>query len=489
MLFNSFAYMIFLPIVVILYWSCPRQWRTPLLLIASYVFYMFWKPIYGLLILSLTVANYFLGLFMEKHRNHKKLLLGIGIAFNLLVLGFFKYTYVTRDCTNDLLKLVGLHQLPPVPFDIILPLGISFFIFEFVHYIFEVYKGTGAVKSFMEFALFPAFFPTQVAGPVKRIQDFVPQLKHLANFKIEYLNEGMELILFGLFKKVCLADNLSVVVGRCYAHPQLLTGADMWLATWAFFFQVYFDFSGYTDVARGSALMMGFRVPVNFDLPLLASSISEFWRRWHISLSSWLKDYLFIPLGGSRKGELITARNLIITMAVCGIWHGAGVNFAVWGFYIGLVAVFHRLWRQFSQKHDWMKAIIETRPFHLLSIALTFNVFALGLAIFRAHDLSTAWLIMRKLVFIDTLSAASPAWVPSILSTGSSVVFQMLPFLLLGCWLGQVIASHPRFRNAPITGIMPINSPALKGAYLAALAIILMLLAPSVTVQYIYFQF
>jgi alginate O-acetyltransferase complex protein AlgI len=195
MLFNSFAYMVFLPIVVLLYWACPRKWRTLLLLVSSYIFYMFWKPIYGLLILALTVANYFLGLHLDKTKEHRKLFLICGIAFNILVLGFFKYAYFARDSANSVLGLLGAHQLPQFSFEIILPLGISFFAFEFIHYIADVYKGSPAVKSFTEFALFPSFFPTQIAGPIKRFQDFVPQLKHDTKFKIEYFNEGVELIL------------------------------------------------------------------------------------------------------------------------------------------------------------------------------------------------------------------------------------------------------------------------------------------------------
>lgn len=487
MLFNSLAYMIFLPIVVALYWSIPAKWRTPLLLLASYVFYMFWKPIYGLLILGLTVANYFIGMALDKSKSRRKLLLAFGITFNLLVLGFFKYAYFVRDSANEILKLFSLHQLNQFPFEIILPLGISFFAFEFIHYIVDIYRGSPAVKSFTEFALFPSFFPTQIAGPIKRFQDFVPQLTHQTKFKMEFLNEGVELVLFGLFKKVCLADSISIVVNRCYAHPDLLSAADMWFATWAFFFLVYFDFSGYTDIARGSALMMGFKVPLNFDMPMLANSIADFWRRWHISLSTWLRDYLFIPLGGSKRGEWITQRNALITMTIAGLWHGASMNFLAWGFYLGLMIVVHREWQKFCRRFDCLQKIVASKPFNIFSIALTFNVFSFGLVFFRSKDMATAWSVMRKMLLLDPSPAGTTAWIPSTLTTSSSVVFLLLP-LILGLFLiAQIIVS--RFKGTP--GVMPTpqSMPALKAVYLAALAIILLLLAPGVTAQYVYFQF
>ncbi len=487
MLFNSFAYMLFLPIVVLLYWLCPKKFKTPLLLIASYVFYMFWKPVYGILIFAMTVANYFLGLWLHKSTENRKLILFAGIALNLLILGFFKYAYFARDTANSFLGFFGAGQLAQFPFDIILPLGISFFAFEFIHYISDVYKGSPAIKNFQEFALFPSFFPTQIAGPIKRFQDFIPQLSHEQKFKMANLNQGLELVLFGLFKKVCLADNLAVVVNRCYAHPDILGAADMWLATWAFFFEVYFDFSGYTDVARGSALMMGFKVPINFDMPMLACSIADFWRRWHISLSTWLRDYLFIPLGGSKFGEFMTMRNAMITMTIAGLWHGASMNYLAWGAYLGLLFICHRIWQNFYRPFETLKKLIASKLFHLFAIAFTFNTFSFGLVFFRSPDMATAWSVMRKMLLIDPSPAGTLAWMPSILNTSSSVVFLLLPFLLAAFLIAQIVVS--KFKDS--YGIMPEPRwlPGFKPVYLAALAIVLLLLAPGVTAQYIYFQF
>ncbi|MBZ0188013.1 MAG: hypothetical protein K8F91_17330, partial [Candidatus Obscuribacterales bacterium] len=234
MLFNSLAYMIFLPVVFLLYWKSPFRMRTPLLLLASYVFYMWWQPVYGLLIFGLTVFNYFFAFWLAKAAERKKLVFSLGIAFNCLVLCFFKYAYFVHDLSNSTFKFFTHSEIPSIPFDIILPLGISFFCFEFIHYLFEIYRGARPVKSFMEFALFPSFFPTQIAGPIKRFADFIPQLHEPRKLSRQDFDEGVELILFGLFKKVVMADHFAIIVNRCYAHPDMLTGADLWLATYCF---------------------------------------------------------------------------------------------------------------------------------------------------------------------------------------------------------------------------------------------------------------
>lgn len=487
MLFNSVAYLIFLPIVVILYWLVPFKFRTLLLLVASYVFYMTWKPIYGLLILAMTAISYVCGLLMERFQSKRKLIFWSGIAFNLLALGFFKYAFFARDCANQLIATVGLKQLPPIPFEIILPLGISFFAFEFIHYLADVYKGSKPVKSFLEFALFPSFFPTQIAGPIKRFQDFIPQLHSARKISLAEFSEGVELILFGLFKKVVLADNIAPLVNRCYAHPEILTGVDLWLAAYAFTFEIYFDFSGYTDIARGSAQILGFKVPENFRLPFLAGSISDFWRRWHISLSSWLRDYVFLPLGGSKNGELRTCVNLFTTFLVCGLWHGAALHYVVFGAMHGAMMTIHRLWQKAQEASALLGVIAQSQLFHCLSVAITFHCFCLSLIVFRLDNLQAAELIYRKIFFLDAAPAGLLSWQPTIMNTDGSVLFQIFPFLLIGFFAGQLIVS--RFRGTP--GVMPAPSwlPGFKAVYLTALVIVLLLLTPDMTPQFIYFQF
>ncbi len=487
MLFNSVAYLIFLPITVLLFWLAPKKWRTPMLLVASYVFYMFWKPIYGLLIFALTAINYLFGFLIDRSERNKGKWLLLALSTNLLVLGYFKYFYMTRDVLNDLFKSIGLHQLPLVSWEILLPLGISFFVFEFIHYLVDIYRGDKPVKSFIEFALFPSFFPTQIAGPIKRYQDFIPQLREEHKLNLKDFNTAMELIVFGLFKKVVLADSLGIAVTRCFAHPDLLTGADFWLATWAFTFQVYFDFSGYTDIARGSALLFGIKVPLNFNLPYLSGSYSEFWKRWHITLSKWLKDYLYIPLGGSRHGEIRTCINLAITMTLGGLWHGAAPHFVLWGFYVGVILVLHRMWRHVVARSAWLNSIVETKLFHIFAVALTFNAHALGLAIFRANNIPEAFQIIGKMFNLVSAADGLANWQPAIMNTNGAIIYPVLPLVLATMWVMQVLLS--RSKEKP--GIMPEPAflPGFKPAYLALLIAMLLIFSPDVTPTFIYFQF
>ncbi len=485
MLFNSVAYLIFLPITVALFWLIPAKWRSAALLLASYVFYMFWKPIYGVLILGLTALNYGFGFAIDRSEKNKGKWLALALTANLLVLGYFKYAFMTRDLINDVVKAVGLHQIPNITWEIILPLGISFFVFEFIHYLVDIYRGDKPVKSFIEFALFPSFFPTQIAGPIKRYQDFIPQLKFEKKLNIADFNQSVELIFFGLFKKVVLADMLGILVTRCYAHPEMLTGADFWLATWAFTFQVYFDFSGYTDIARGSALLFGIKVPANFNLPYLSGSYSEFWKRWHITLSKWLRDYLYIPLGGSRKGEVRTCINLVITMTLGGLWHGAAPHLVVWGFYVGVLLVLHRMWRHVVAKSKALEKIVETKVFHIFAIALTFNAHAIGLAMFRANNIPEGFLVIAKMFNLAPAAEGLANWQPAILNTNGSIVYPILPLVLVAMWVMQVVCSKSKEKGS----IMPNFFTGFKPAYLAVLIAMLLIFSPDVTPSFIYFQF
>ncbi len=485
MLFNSLAYLTFLPIVVALFWLCPIKFRTPFLLLASYVFYMFWNPVYIFLIVGLTAVNYYFGLALADAKEHKKRTFWLGIAANLLVLGFFKYTFFAHTTLNDVLHMFGQPGLAPIPFNIILPLGISFFVFEFIHYLTDVYRGHAPVKSFMEFALFPSFFPTQIAGPIKRYQDFVPQLKG-TKMSMKDFNEGFELIIFGLFKKVCLADTVAVFVNRCYAHPELLNGVDLWMATILFAFQLYFDFSGYTDVARGSAMLMGFKVPVNFHLPYISPTITEAFQRWHISLTTWLRDYLFTPLGGARKSIVRSSLNTLITMGLAGLWHGSAMHFVFWGLFMGMLLILHRVWKQYTRK--WKKQ--KDNPlFNTFSIAFTFTTVCLSLVFFRSPDLHIAGTVFSKLFFTDIATAGLSALQPSILNTRDNVTFMIAPVLIVAFFICQFFCL--KFFKNETPGITPAPRflPGFKPVYLAALMILLLIFAPDVTPSYIYFQF
>ncbi len=483
MLFNSLGYLIFLPIVVLLFWLCPQRARVPLLLVASYIFYMTWKPIYGLLILGLTLVNYLFGLAIGRAGSKSKFWLFAAVTTNLLTLGIFKYAYFSLEVLNQSLAPWGKH-LPDLPFQIILPLGISFFVFEFIHYITDVYKGGPVVKSFPAFALFASFFPTQIAGPIKRYQDFMPQLNEKMKFNPSLFDEGINLILFGLFKKVLFADNLAVVVQSAFDHPELLSSLDMWLAVYAFAFQIYFDFSGYTDIARGSALLIGFKVPPNFNLPYLSASISEFWHRWHISLSTWLRDYLFIPLGGSRGSRLSVYRNLFLTMLLGGLWHGASMHFLIWGAYQGILLILHREFQRLTGSVAWIKASLASPVGHVCSIVATFHLVCIGWVFFRADTYDQATAIINKLLCLGPMPQGMQVWSLSLPSTKDPVMFILLPFILSLLFAGQILSSKLSKRNQPL--VIP---KLLQAAYVAAMIALLIVFTPDTSPRFIYFQF
>lgn len=496
MLFNSAAYLIFLPIVAILYWILPFRFRTAFLVAASYYFYMTWKPIYGILIAGMTIFNYFAGLKLADEKKHPKLILGISIVVNLLILGYYKYTYFAIDSANTVLNAV--HKTPisyPVS-EIILPLGISFFVFEFIHYLMDIYRGKAPIKAPLEFALFPSFFPTQIAGPIKRYHDFVPQLHTPLKLKLKEFDEGIELILWGLFKKVLIADNLAVVVDRTVLHPQALSSLDMWLVFYAFAFQVYMDFSGYTDIARGSAALLGFKVPKNFDLPYISGSMNEFWKRWHISLSTWLRDYLFIPLGGSKSGKWGTYRNLLVTMTLCGLWHGAALHYVLFGFSHGVLVTLNRLWRDFVEA-DWnplskeMVAFTATKPYHIFAVIFNFNVYIFTLVFFRVSDLKTMGLCFEKLLGMGNLADGLSRLSLTLPTIEGPANFAALPVALVVLFAGHFLADYfgKKEKSEPGTLPLPPRLAPLRAVYLAALAVLLLLFSPDGTPSFIYFQF
>jgi len=485
LLFNSLQYLVFLPTVFLLFWLTPHRFRVPLLLVASYVFYMSWRPIYGILIFGLTLANFLLVPFIEKavEQKNKKIVLGITVALNLIVLGIFKYAYFTMDAVKATLGVVGVDWKEP-HLHIILPLGISFFVFEFIHYAIEVYRGKPVVKNFLDFALFPSFFPTQIAGPIKRYQDFVPQLHIPVKFKWEYVDEGMQLILMGLAKKVLIADNLALVVQAGFAHPEQFSSLDMWMITYAFAFQIFFDFAGYTDIARGSSLLFGYKVPINFNLPYIASNVSDFWRRWHISLSSWLRDYLFIPLGGSRGGKWLTYRNLFITMALGGLWHGAAFHFLAWGAYQGIVLILHREYEGVMQKIGVHEKLLKSKLYHWASVVFTFHVVCIGWVFFRADDMKIAGAVLGKLFEAPAALLHFSASQLAILQIRDPIIFPalvlILPVLLASTFVINWMNDKKFYQSPPW---------AVQVTVMVALMCLLTIFTPDSSPRFIYFQF
>jgi D-alanyl-lipoteichoic acid acyltransferase DltB (MBOAT superfamily) len=483
LLFNSLQYLVFLPTVFLLYWFLPHKVRVPLLLVASYVFYMSWRPVYGLLILGLTVGNFLLVPLIARFEQHKKAWLALVIAANLITLGIFKYANFTVGTLKSGLDMAGISWREP-HLHIILPLGISFFIFEFIHYAFEVYRGKPQVRSFSDFALFASFFPTQIAGPIKRYQDFIPQLKIPTQFKWQYLDEGMQLILLGLCKKVLIADNLSVVVQAGFNHPADFSSLDLWLITYAFAFQIFFDFAGYTDIARGSALLFGYKVPINFNLPYIAANVADFWHRWHISLSTWLRDYLYIPLGGSRGSKWFTYRNLFITMTLGGLWHGAAMHFLFWGAYQGVVLIIHREYSHLLEKIGIAKTLLASKIYHVLSVIFTFHVICVGWVFFRAENFNIACQMLSKMLQAPSDLIHFSATQLAVLQIRDPIIFPSLLLVLPALMLAQVLVNW-------LNGKRFYESPpwAVQVGAMVAMMCVLTIFSPDNSPKFIYFQF
>ncbi len=414
MIFSSVQYLIFLPVVVFIYWRLKGRPRLLFTVAASYFFYMSWMPVYGVLLALLSTVNWLLARSIEDVNGKRgkgnlpaKLLLLSGLFLNVGALCYYKYANFFFENLSLLVHAVApvvpvfsaqlaSYQAPLMA--VFLPLGISFFVFEFVHYLTDVYKGDKSVKSLFEFAAFAVFFPSQIAGPIKRYQDFLAQLRQPLVLDSALMAEGTTLFMQGLFKKAAMADPIGALILKPYDMTQMLSGPDAWIAVIGFTIQIYCDFSGYTDMGRGSALLLGIRLPINFNLPLLCGDISVFWRRWHISLSTWLKDYVYIALGGSRYGEWLQARNLFITMAISGLWHGASWHFVLWGALHGVAMIVHHQWCRLLEAAPLLKRAAASTVGNGAAIIITQLFVALAFALFRAPDIPHAFNMWASLL-------------------------------------------------------------------------------------------
>jgi alginate O-acetyltransferase complex protein AlgI len=345
MLFNSLEFFIFLPSVFILYWFIFQKnlkYQNSLLLISSYIFYGWWDWRFLSLILLSTIIDYFIGIkvFESKSSNAKKVYLCISIIFNLGLLGFFKYFNFFIDSWISLLSSFGYEQSNIWSLNIVLPVGISFYTFQTMSYSLDIYlKKLTPTKDFISFAAFVSFFPQLVAGPIERASNLLPQIRKKRKFNLDNGILGLRQILWGMFKKVVIADSLSPHVDYIFKNYNDLSGGVLLIGLFYFSYQIYCDFSGYSDIAIGTAKLFGINLMVNFNFPYFSRDIAEFWRRWHISLSSWFRDYLYIPLGGSKKGKLLSLRNIFLIFIVSGFWHGANWTFIIWGLIHSLLYV------------------------------------------------------------------------------------------------------------------------------------------------------
>ncbi len=483
MLFNSVQYLIFLPVVVALFWLSPRVVKLPMLLLASYIFYAAWNPPFVLLIIGLTLFNFYWGKLLAKATIHRKNIFTLGIVANIFTLATFKYANFLLGSVASAVHLVT-KQSPDYVLNIVLPLGISFFVFEFIHYLFEVNRGGKPVDSFVHFALFAAFFPTQIAGPIKRYDDFMKQMTDKNPFKLEYFDEGLPLIVTGLAKKILLADNLAILVQMGFSNPSAYGAPELWLFTYAFAFQIYFDFSAYTDIARGSAMLFGYHIPINFNLPYIASNISDFWHRWHISLSTWLRDYLFIPMGGSRVSNWQVNRNILITFALGGLWHGASWSFVIWGIFHGLCLVAHREFVALKLRLPKFEPLWKSSFWRYFSMFLTFNAVCIGDVFFRLQDTKAAFTAVRKMLLFSPIYTTSEAHQFFIMKETLPIIVPVTVTMVAIL----VLANLP-LSKLTADGIFCKVPPFAKGAFCAALIIAMVILIPTTSAPFVYFQF
>lgn len=475
MLFCSQAYLLFFTLVFVVYWITPWQRvRVWLLLSASLYFYAKWNELLALLIAGSTCIDYLLARGMDRYSSPRvrKLLLAISIVGNLGLLCYFKYANFFLDSLQTALQGVGFGASIRL-LDVILPVGISFYTFEAINYTVDVYRGrVKAERNLPNFMLFITFFPHLVAGPIVRARDFLHQTHRPKRWDWARLNLGVQYFLMGLVKKLVIADRMAALVDPVFANPELYRTHTLWMAMFAYALQIYGDFSGYSDMAIGSAHMLGYKLAQNFNMPYLARNISEFWRRWHISLSSWLRDYLFIPLGGSRGDRWLTCRNLLITMTLGGLWHGANWTFIIWGIAHGLLLGGHRFFRDFAETRPWLQRSLRSWPGAILCTALTFLSVCLLFVLFRATSLAKAGMFFQHM-FV-------PHWTPAYSPVKP---IALLVFFLLAA-LCHWAALQPWFRRLAVR----LPEPALGIGYAAVLTLTL-LLAPASGISFIYFQF
>ncbi len=465
MVFSSFQFLAFFLTVILLLLVIPgSRFRKLLLLGASYYFYAYWDYRFVSLILISTFVDFFVGerLYRTEYPTRRKFLLLTSIVVNLGLLGFFKYYNFFIDSANTILSSWGLGVSN---LNIILPIGISFYTFQTMSYTIDIYRSKlKPVDNFFDFALFVAFFPQLVAGPIVRAADFLPQLKSPIRIKTANLWAGSQIFTIGLFKKLMIADAVSPFVDGVFAYPDYYSSPTVWLAVVAYSFQIYCDFSGYSDMAIGCARILGFHFNRNFYMPYLSKNITEFWRRWHISLSTWLRDYLYISLGGNRKGERRTYINLMITMVLGGLWHGASWNFVIWGAAHGFALAFHRVWSGRFKQDGGISQIVGG--------LITFFFVMIIWVLFRAQTTQTMLTIYSKMLFIN---AAGAAWY-------YHAVFWAIGWIIIGHIVGNL-----RKKDELVYFETPYS---FKAAFsTVTILLIIYIFAPTNVSPFIYFQF
>lgn len=471
MSFNSIPYFLLLGVVFVVYWRIPLRAKNVLLLVASYVFYGAWDwRFLGLLALS-TLIDYGVGLALHgtDDERSRRLWLATSVVANLGILGFFKYFNFFVDGGVELFRAIGLDGGSPV-LEVVLPVGISFYTFQSLSYTIDIYRRElTPTRDLVDYAAFVSFFPQLVAGPIERARRLLPQISHDRRFPdSQQLSSGLALILVGLFKKVAIADVMAPLVEEAFGGASTASGLTVLVGVYAFALQIYGDFSGYTDIARGSARLLGIELMVNFREPYLSRSITEFWRTWHISLSTWLRDYLYVPLGGNRRGTVRTSVNLMVVMLLGGLWHGASWTFVAWGAIHGTYLVVERAAAAAGRRtHRHPMRVVPGA----LTWLVTFQLVCLAWIFFRAETFTQAGQVLEALL----TRMGGPVASSGLVLLG----FGAMATLLLD------LANRRTESDAPLVQL----GPAWRGATIALLALGIIVFAGGTPVPFLYFQF
>ena len=477
--FHTESFLLFFAVVAAIYWTIPRRWNTGrvwLLVVASFHFYAAWNASLAFLVTATATLDYLLarGVEAAPSRRARRALTAASVASNLGLLAYFKYRGFFLDELHDLLTTLGgdaaFSKLSPL--DILVPFGISFYTFEAISYAVDVYRGvTRAERSLPHFLLFILFFPHLVAGPIVRAGDFLRQTRRIKRWNWVRVQVGVQFFLIGVFKKLAIADRMATYCDPILSDPEAASSGAIWLAVLAYSLRIYADFSGYSDMAVGLAHLLGFRLVPNFNLPYLAANVGEFWRRWHVSLSTWLRDYVFVPLGGSRGSALATDRNLMVTMLLGGLWHGATWSYVVWGGVHGVLLVGHRHFRAFAAARPTLQALLETKVGTALRVGLTFTAVSLAWVLFRP-DLHESLVIFERMFAFNLPGNPLPLNARGLYYTALTVLICHV-LVASGLW-------------ARIWSRLPA---AAVGSGYALLLIVALLLAPEQGQGFIYFTF
>ncbi len=482
MLFNSFEFLLFFPLVTLLYYLLPYRLRWLLLLSASCFFYMYFIPVYILILFVTILIDYVAGIAIENtsDKKRKKLYLVLSIISNVGMLAFFKYFNFLVGNANGILG--AFDQEASIPYlAILLPVGLSFHTFQAMSYTFEVYRGKFKAERHLGiYALYVMYYPQLVAGPIERPQNVLPQLKTEQKFDFQNFRAGLLRILWGLFKKVVIADRIAHFINPMFNSPEQYEGWQLLCAAYLFSFQIYLDFSAYTDIALGASRCMGIKLMENFRLPYFAKSIREFWSRWHISLSTWFRDYLYIPLGGSRKGKWILFRNILIVFLLSGLWHGATWNFVLWGGIHGFFLLFALASSPIFQSIEKFLSKIKMMPvYNLLRIVFCFHLVTLAWVFFRATDFQSSVFILSKISSGTIATLQSGISYFELLNMQKNFIGLILLIPLAIVFIIEKISAHRK---------VPSSNMALYSIFIL-LIVFISIMGQSTKEQFIYFQF